>query len=94
MTVWVLRNGQLVNKASLIRKAVHLTFPSPRISRFDSFESPITGETISSWRQRDADMQAGSAVDPRDLPRGPFEERAATNARRTADAPFQWRDQS
>lgn len=92
MTVYVLRNGRLVTKTGQIREAVKLkNFPSPMISRFDSFESPITGETISSWRQRDADMQAGGAVDPRDLAREPFERRAADNARRQS-APFQWGD--
>jgi hypothetical protein len=93
MTIWVLRNGQLVTKASQMREAVKLSFPCPRISRFEAFESPITGERISSWRQRDADMQAGGAVDPRDLDRAPFEKRATDNARQS-DAPFQWGEPS
>jgi hypothetical protein len=95
MTVWVIRDGQLVEKGSMAEAVAdrRLIFPTPMLSRFESFESPITGETISSWRQRDADMQAGGAVDPRDLPRRPFERRAADNARREQPvAPFQWRD--
>ena len=94
MTIYVLRDGRLVIKAEHLNKGqVTVDFPTPMISRFDSFESPITGETISSWRQRDADMQAGGAVDPRDLPREPFERRAADNARRDQSvAPFEWRD--
>jgi hypothetical protein len=93
MTVYVLRNGKMVVKGEN-RVDIRDGFPTPMLSKFESFESPITGETISSWRQRDADMQAGSAVDPRDLPRGPFEQRATDHARRPADAPFQWRDRS
>ena len=92
MTIWVLRNGHLVDKARIPREAVRLSFPSPHVSRFESFESPIVeGKTISSWRQRDADMQAGGAVDPRDLDRAPFEKRAA-DAGRAADSDFQWGD--
>jgi hypothetical protein len=90
MTVYAIRNGKLVVKKTERGKFTP-SFPTPMISRFESFESPITGETISSWRQRDADMQAGGAVDPRDLPREPFERRAADNARRDEPlAPFEW----
>jgi hypothetical protein len=93
MTVYVLRDGQMVEKTKSQAPESRGYFPTPMLSRFDSFESPITGETISSWRQRDADMQAGGAVDPRDLPREPFERRAADNARRDQSvAPFEWRD--
>jgi len=93
MTVYVLRNGRLVEKTCELKSQINSHIPTPMLSRFDSFESPITGETISSWRQRDADMQAGGAVDPRDLPREPFERRAADNARREQSvAPFEWRD--
>jgi hypothetical protein len=45
------------------------------ISRIEAFESPITGKEITSWRDRDRDMDAAGAVDPRDLPRKPFEQR-------------------
>jgi len=34
----------------------------------EPFESPVTGKEISSWRDRDKDMAAAGAVDPRDLP--------------------------
>jgi hypothetical protein len=43
--------------------------------RFEAFESPVTGAEISSWGARERDMRAADAVDPRDLPRKPFEER-------------------
>ena len=49
--------------------------PSPRVSRMDSFESPVTGKSISSWRQRDRDMQSADAVDRRDIPAKAFEKR-------------------
>jgi hypothetical protein len=38
------------------------------ISRMAPFESPVTGKEISSWRERDRDMAAAGAVDPRDMP--------------------------
>ena len=91
MTVYVLRNGEMVVKGESRNGKTPSSFPCPMISRFDSFASPITGENISSWRQRDADMQAGGAVDPRDLAKAPFEERAATNAR-YANVPAEWGD--
>jgi hypothetical protein len=95
MTVYVLKNSKLVEKDSIAdalqdRRSF---FPTPMISRIEPFESPITGKTISSWRQRDADMRAADAVDPRDLPREPFEERIRKNARRPDEGDaFQWRD--
>jgi hypothetical protein len=53
---------------------------SPMLSpRLDAFESPVTGQEINSWRGRDRDMAAAGAVDPRDLPRAPFEKRKAAN---------------
>jgi hypothetical protein len=76
MSVYVMRDGKLVEKSSTsARSSSFSSFPSPRISRIEAFESPITGEQISSWRQRDRDMNAADAVDPRDLPRKPFEQR-------------------
>lgn len=68
MTVYVRRNGKLVDKASLRRIPPDpAAFPTPRISRFDSFESPITGQEVTSWRQRDREMQEHDCYDPRDL---------------------------
>lgn len=100
MATYVWRNGELVDRRVVDmldaeerdRRASGL--PSPRVSRMDSFESPVTGKTVSSWRERDRDMSAAGAVDPRDLPRKPFEERAAKNARRSEphSTSFEWRD--
>lgn len=93
MTVWVFRDGGLVDKRDVPPPSWGINrsdLSSPRVSRFETFTSPIDDETsISSWRQRDKDMDAAGAVDPRDLPREPFERRAAEHARRTLLGP-QW----
>ena len=43
----------------------------------EPYESPVTEKEITSWRERDRDMAAAGAVDPRDLP-PPTRGRAAT----------------
>jgi hypothetical protein len=95
MTIWVLRNGELVEKNDLFggRKQKQSMFPTPMLSRFEAIESPVTGKQITSWRERDRDMAAAGAVDPRDLPRKPFEERKKRYGRSdpTNDTGFQWR---
>lgn len=61
-------NGQRIERADwekLIEGREGLV--APRVSRFEDMESPVTGKTISSWRERDADMKAADAFDPRDL---------------------------
>jgi hypothetical protein len=70
MTVWVLRDGRLVEKASMHLAAEdrRSIFPAPMGSRMEPFESPVTGAEITSWRARDRDMAACDAVDPRDMP--------------------------
>ena len=73
MTVYVFRGNKLVPKRW--SAPAPGGFPSPRVSRMDSFESPVTGESISSWRQRDRDMQAADAVDRRDIPQVAFDKR-------------------
>lgn len=97
MTVFVIRNGALVEKASIADAIAdkRSIFPSPQLSRMTPFESPVTGKEISSWRERDRDMAAAGAVDPRDIPapkKGRKKE--AENARRTEPdrAPFKWGD--
>ena len=88
MTVYVIRNGELVPKRWSV--SAPGGFPAPMLSRFTAMESPVTGKEITSWRDRDRDMAAVGAVDPRDLSRKPFEKRAA-DASRQSDAPFEWR---
>jgi len=75
MSVFVIRNGKLVEKRASLASSSRSTFPSPMLSRIEPFESPVTGKEISSWRARDQDMASVDAVDPRDLPRKPFEKR-------------------
>lgn len=69
MTVFVRRNGVLVDKDTLrgCQPIENKGFPTPRISRFEAFESPIDGKTISSWRERDRDMAENDCFDTRDL---------------------------
>jgi hypothetical protein len=72
MTVWVIREGRLVEKGSreaakADRRAI---FPTPHVSRMEPFESPVTGAEITSWGERERDMRAADAFDPRDLAPG------------------------
>lgn len=71
MTVWVFRDGRMVDKSTVGPQnfAKKANLASPRVSRFESFDSPVTEKSISSWRQRDADMKAVDAFDRRDLPK-------------------------
>ena len=85
-----MRDGVLVEKAHLHAgpfKAVGVSMPA--VSKFETMESPVTGQDISSWRMRDRDMDAAGAVDPRDLPRRPFEERREANER-SKHQPPEW----
>lgn len=96
MTVYVFRDGALRPKGD-DRDALQVSrtrsdFPAPMLSRMEPFESPVTGKEISSWRERERDMAAAGAVDPRDLPaptKGRTKKKEDGNARR-ADDTFQW----
>lgn len=74
MTIWVYRRGRMVIKGS--EEDIRLTsvassdFPTPRVSRMEPYESPIDGKEVTSWGQRDREMQANDAYDPRDMPKG------------------------
>lgn len=80
MTIWIMRDGNLVKKRNQRWKA-RSDLPTPRVSRFETMESPVTGKDISSWRQRDADMKAADAVDVRDIPQKLFDKRREMNER-------------
>jgi hypothetical protein len=67
VTVWVIRDGKLVDKASLYRHEPVSGFPTPRISRIEPFISPIDDKEISSWGARDRHMKEHDCFDPRDL---------------------------
>jgi len=85
---YVLRDGQLVEKRLTARR-IESDFPTPMLSRFEEMESPVTGKAITSWRERDRDMDRCGAVDRRDLPSRPFEQRNEDNARQRK-LPEQW----
>jgi hypothetical protein len=79
VTVYVIRNGAVVEKSSVPEAAAdrRSIYPTPMLSpRLETFESPVTGKAITSWRDRDRDMAAADAVDPRDIPKKLFEKRA------------------
>jgi hypothetical protein len=87
MTTYVFSDGRMVEKGSvadLSQFAKRANFPTPRVSRFEAMESPVTGKEISSWRERDRDMMAVDAVDRRDIPQKAFEKRAAVLERMKA----------
>ena len=69
--IYVYRDGQIVPKgtANRLQFAESGNFAAPAVSRFEPMASPVTGATISSWRERDRDMQAVNAFDGRDLPK-------------------------
>lgn len=91
MTTYVLRDGKLVEK----RRGDFTE--APRVSRFETYESPVTGAPISSHRQRDLDLYRANAYDERDV--GPNHEITRAREARKADngrpGPTQldfWRD--
>jgi hypothetical protein len=88
--IYVYRDGIVVPKPIAPRREARASFPIPMLSpRFETMESPVTGEAITSWRARDRDMQAAGAVDRRDLPDKPFEQRERDNARQQSQSE-QW----
>lgn len=94
MSVYVYRNGEIVPRDDARRAgrgSPNSFLAAPRVSRMETFQSPVTGKDVSSWRERDRDMTAADACDPRDLPRKPFEKRKAQNERSKALIP-EWRD--
>ena len=68
MTTYVFRDGKVVAKSTLggAEFAKNANFPSPSVSRFEAYESPATGENISSDRQRERDLAVSDCHDPRD----------------------------
>lgn len=94
MTTYVIRDGKLVEKR---RTQAAISFPTPRLSRMQPFESPVTGAEITSWRERERDMAAAGAVDVHDLPttlsRGRQAQlKEAQDGREQPQSDFQWRD--
>jgi hypothetical protein len=78
VVIYVIRGDAVVEKAAVPAAAAdrRSTVPSPRLSpRLETFESPVTGKPITSWRERDRDMDAAGAVDRRDIPKAVFDKR-------------------
>jgi hypothetical protein len=69
MTVWVIRDGQLVEKGRYNKIVIAADFPTPMVSRMEPYESPVTGREVTSWRQRDQEMRDHNCYDGRDLPK-------------------------
>lgn len=92
MTVFVIRDGQLVDKSTVqppqFAKSGNLSTPMIQ-PRFADMESPVTGKVVGSWAERERDMRAVDAVDARDVPRAPIEKRKRERAKPDA-APFKW----
>jgi len=65
---FVLRQGQLVPKERAGPPAACSDLPAPSLHRFEAMESPVTGQMITSERQRQRDMTEHGCYDPRDLP--------------------------
>jgi hypothetical protein len=65
MTTYVLRGGTLVEKSRRKREAT--LFPTPRVSRFTEYRSPVDDHWVTSDRERERDLSRNDAFDPRDL---------------------------
>jgi len=90
MTVYVYRNGQIVEKSCQTKHEAN-SFPTPMISRMEPFESPITGREITSWRERDRDMKASDSVDPRDFAKDHVYSRGRAVQAAETPAPSIWK---
>ena len=78
MPVYVLRNGELVEKTK-----ANGTSKGPYVSSFEAYESPIDGARITSSRQRELDMHRSNAYDVRDI--GPNHEFSRAKEARKAE---------
>jgi len=99
MTVYVIREGQIVAKRTLAdaRADKRSIFPTPMLSRMEPYESPIDGHEVTSWGERNRELEANNAFDPRDLSKDHVYKRGRKvqlNERPVEDQPdlFQWRD--
>jgi hypothetical protein len=87
MTIFIWRGDGFVEKGTykLPESEKRSDFPTPMLSpRLETFESPVTGKAVTSWRDRDRDMAAADAVDPRDIPKKALEKRATVVERMKA----------
>ena len=72
--IYVYRNGEIVPKTGKNSVPVY---------RFKDYESPVTGASITSPRQKERDLERSGSYDPRDTPqefRRAKQQRDAANA--------------
>jgi len=88
MPTYVLHRGRLIDKrirpSDALAKSTH---PAPTVQSFDDYQSPATGEHVSSPRQRERDLHKSGSYDPRDIPENFRKARHARRQRRTAGEP-------
>jgi len=90
MTVYVFRDGELVDRATVRAPTVARSgLATPIVSRMTPFESPVTGKEIFSHREREADMRAAGAMHPSDANHKLIEKRKRDRARPDS-APIEW----
>jgi len=69
MPTYVLHRGRIIDKrhrpSDALAKSTH---PAPTVRSFDAYQSPASGELVSSPRQRERDLHQSGSYDPRDTP--------------------------
>jgi hypothetical protein len=93
MPTYVLHRGRMIDKrlrpSGASAKSTH---PAPTVQSFESYPSPVTGQSISSHRQRERDLHSSGSYDTRDTPPAFKEARhARRQARRTYGEPSRHR---
>jgi hypothetical protein len=71
MPVYVLHKGRLIDKRhrpASTDATASSAYPAPAVQSFESYQSPATGEPVSSLRQRERDLNNSGSYDPRDTP--------------------------
>jgi len=90
MPTYVLHRGRVIDKRHRPAKtdATASDYPAPAVQSFDAYQSPVTGESVSSHRQRERDLHSSGSYDTRDTPPAFKEARhARRQARRTPGEP-------
>jgi hypothetical protein len=78
MPIYVHRDGKLVDRETgepleaKVGDLFTVRFPTPRVSRMEPYESPITGKEVTSWGERDRELKQNNCYDPRDVSK-PYE---------------------
>lgn len=95
MPIYVMHEGRLIDKRDRPSKfeCVASDLPAPAVQSFESFASPVDGQTISSRRQHDKDLHNSGSYDPRETPAAFRKAKDARRefAKRTAAEPARYR---